>query len=306
MSPSVINRAARGPSTVLVGETGRNGVVATTVSYDPARSSWSVIHHLADSTVVARETQYSMARIREASIIAMLPDRSMGAAMWAGSLNRNHELQMVGRLTIDKQSDGLVYEEFLYDRGHSDQLILHSQTNCKRATTTAIQSAPPEPPSVAEAPSAPPTPQPSAPAPMPRGNSVPIYYERDGRAVFVDVILGSQPAHMLIDTGATDVTVSESLAQELLSRGEADEGPSAQVQLADGTTTTARNIYVHTLRIGDNVLRDIRAGVTPDGTDMLLGFPVLNQIGRFTIDTVNRRLNFGNCSPHFRVMGAAN
>ena len=46
-----------GPSTVLVGEIGRSSVVATTVSHDLIRSSWSVIHHLADSTVVARETQ---------------------------------------------------------------------------------------------------------------------------------------------------------------------------------------------------------------------------------------------------------
>jgi clan AA aspartic protease (TIGR02281 family) len=253
-----------GPSTVLVGETERNGVVATTVSHDPVRSSWSVIHHLADSTVVARETQYSMV---DAS-------QGVGAGAWAGYLNRNHNLQMIGRLTIDKQSDGLVYEEFLYDRGHSDQLIMHSQTNCA-PTTTVFQSTPP-------------TLQPSAPASISRGNSVPIYFERDGRAVFVDVTLGSQPAHLLIDTGSTNVTVSESLAEELLSRGEADEAPSAQVQLADGSTTTARNIYVHTLKIGDNVLRNVRAGVTPDGADMLLGFPVLNQIGRFTVDTIRR------------------
>ena len=149
-----------GASTVLVGETERNGVVATTVSHDPVRSSWSVIHHLADSTVVARETQYSMV---DAS-------QGVGAGAWAGYLNRNHNLQMIGRLTIDKQSDGLVYEEFLYDRGHGDRLIMHSQTNCA-PTTTVFQSTPP-------------TLQPSAPASISRGNSVPIYFDRDGRAVF--------------------------------------------------------------------------------------------------------------------------
>jgi clan AA aspartic protease (TIGR02281 family) len=269
-----------GASTVLVGEIGRNAVVATTVSRDPVRSSWSVIHHLADSTVVARETQYSMA------------DASQGVG-WAGHLNRNHDLHMVGRLTTDEQSDGLVYEEFLYDRGHSDQLILHSRTNCKRATTIVVQSAPPETPSLVEASSAPPTPQASARPSMPRGEGVPIYFERGGSAVYVDVILGSQAAHMLIDTGATKPTVSESLAQELLSRGEAAEGPQARVQLADGSTIIARIIYVHTFKIGDKILRDIEAGVTPDGTDMLLGFPVLNQVGRFTIDTNTNRLIFG-------------
>jgi predicted aspartyl protease len=45
--------------------------------------------------------------------------------------------------------------------------------------------------------------------------------------------------------------------------------------------------------IGSHVLRDVRAGVAPDGTDMLLGLPVLNKIGRFTIDSVNHKLIFG-------------
>jgi hypothetical protein len=35
------------------------------------------------------------------------------------------------------------------------------------------------------------------------------------------------------------------------------------------------------------------AGVAPDGADMLLGFPVLNQVGRFTIDTSAHLLIFG-------------
>jgi hypothetical protein len=51
-----------------------------------------------------------------------------------------------------------------------------------------------------------------------------------------------KPAHMLIATGATSVTVSESLAQELLLRGEAIEAPSAQVTFADGSTRIERNI----------------------------------------------------------------
>ena len=97
---------------------------------------------LADSTVVARETQYSIADASQGT----------GATKWVGNLNRNHDLHMVGQLTIDKQSDGLVYEEFLYDRGHSDQLIRHSQANCKRATTTVAQSAKQEPPSAAQPP----------------------------------------------------------------------------------------------------------------------------------------------------------
>ena len=52
-------------------------------------------------------------------------------------------------------------------------------------------------------------------------------------------------------------------------------------------------IIIDTVTIGGHVLRDVPAGVTPDGADMVLGLPVLNQIGRFTIDSVNHKLIFG-------------
>ena len=46
-------------------------------------------------------------------------------------------------------------------------------------------------------------------------------------------------------------------------------------------------------RIGGRVLHDILARVMPDGAEPLLGFPVLNQAGKFTIDTNGGQLIFG-------------
>jgi predicted aspartyl protease len=50
---------------------------------------------------------------------------------------------------------------------------------------------------------------------------------------------------------------------------------------------------IGTVTVGGHVLRDVRAGVSPDGAEMLLGLPLLNQIGRFTIDSANHKLIFG-------------
>ena len=47
--------------------------------------------------------------------------------------------------------------------------------------------------------------------------------------------------------------------------------------------------------IGDHTLIDVEAGVNPSDTgDMLLGFPVLNLFGKFTIDTNASQLTFGS------------
>jgi predicted aspartyl protease len=51
-------------------------------------------------------------------------------------------------------------------------------------------------------------------------------------------------------------------------------------------------IRIDTVRVGDRVLHDVIAGVMPNGAEPLLGFPVLNQAGRFTIDTKNSQLIF--------------
>jgi hypothetical protein len=40
-------------------------------------------------------------------------------------------------------------------------------------------------------------------------------------------------------------------------------------------------------------VNNVRMSVVPDGTEMLLGLPILNAIGRFTIDSANHQLTFG-------------
>ena len=122
------------------------------------------------------------------------------------------------------------------------------------------------------------------------GNSVPIYVKE--RSVWVDVQLGSLTRRMLIDTGATDVTVTKSVANDLLRRGDAVLGDPGEFRDFEGWKHIEDCIQILTLNIGGHTLHNIFAGVVPDEGEMLLGFPVLNQVGRFTIDTKNRQLIF--------------
>jgi uncharacterized protein YraI len=124
-------------------------------------------------------------------------------------------------------------------------------------------------------------------------DSVPIYVDDSGRAVRVDVQLGSMTQRMLIDTGATNLSLPRSVANDLLQRGEATLDDAGRVTIADGSMLAITRIRVGTLRIGDRVLHNIDAGVLPDGSEPLLSFPVLNQAGKFTIDTTAGQLIFG-------------
>jgi clan AA aspartic protease (TIGR02281 family) len=136
-----------------------------------------------------------------------------------------------------------------------------------------------------------PTAAPSA-APKQVADSVPIYLDDDGDSVWVDVQLGSLKQRMLIDTGATSTSVPKSVADDLLRRGEATLDDPHQVSMADGSTHDEDVIRISSVRVGDRVLHDVIAGVAPEQASPLVGFPVLNHAGRFTIDTKNSQLIF--------------
>ena len=156
---------------------------------------------------------------------------------------------------------------------------------------TNVTAEAPEPPTYAPPSYATPAYAPPAYASAPL-NSVPVTIKH--RAAYVDVLIGSMPVEMQIDTGATNMTITESVARQLVSSGEAEAGPDGEVTLADGSTRTSTHILVHTVTIGGHVLHDVMAGVVPDAGSMLLGFDVLRGVsGRVTIDFDHAQLIFG-------------
>jgi len=109
-----------------------------------------------------------------------------------------------------------------------------------------------------------------------QGNHIEVLLEGNVQGHFVaDGKINGRPVTFLLDTGATDVAIPAELADELgLSRG-------APVSLltANGQATGYRT-RLDTLNLGDIVLRDVRAIVTPgfDGDQILLGMSALKQL----------------------------
>lgn len=123
--------------------------------------------------------------------------------------------------------------------------------------------------------------------------ATPIYLDRDGRTVRVDVRIGSITERMVIDTGATGLSIPVWIADNLLWRREAVEAPSAIMTLANGQEEVRRGVKVWSVTVGAHTLPDVYATVAPHDAEPLLGFPVLNQAGRFTIDTIAGLLIMG-------------
>ena len=261
-------------ATLLVGQDATRPeyrVVRTDVFYSRNARSWEIHHYLSGGSEVSRGVQY-----------ALSDTSNDGRMQWVGSLNRNRNLRMVGELQIDRNSN-IYYDEWLYDGAQGGKLVFSASSACQRTDAPQTQVAQSNPPATG----------PSSSLPSP-SDSVPIYPSANGRAVYVDVQLGSKPVRMLIDTGATGVTITRSMALALIGDNEAVLLPqTGSARLADGSIREQEYVRIASLIIGGHKLSDVIAGVTPDGADMLLGFPVLNQVGRFTIDTNSNRLIFG-------------
>ena len=101
-----------------IGATGSNPVVQTYVGLSDDRS-WTVVHKLADGTMIDRAKQYSM---RDAT------DRTKIG--WRGRLNAVQHLWMEGRIMVRAAAGGKVYVENLYDEDKGNALIMHSETDC--------------------------------------------------------------------------------------------------------------------------------------------------------------------------------
>jgi len=97
---------------------------------------------------------------------------------------------------------------------------------------------------------------------------------RDGHFVMTGQI-NARPVQFMLDTGATNVAVPESVAETLrLERGE-----RVQVSTANGRTDAFRTT-LQRLQIGDIVLNNVRALVVPglDGEQVLLGMSAVKQL----------------------------
>lgn len=88
-------------------------------------------------------------------------------------------------------------------------------------------------------------------------------------------MINQVPVQFMLDTGATDVAIPASVASQLALQ----RGMPVQINTANGRSEGYRT-QLDQVKLGDIVLRDVRAVVTPglDGDQVLLGMSALRQL----------------------------
>ena len=131
-----------------------------------------------------------------------------------------------------------------------------------------------------------------APAVATALGSVPISFNGMGAEVAVSV--GTMPVTMVVDTGAQTLTVTETVANWLLSNGQATRGTTSdKFKVAGGEQKEFKSVEINTINVAGHELHKVHANVVPDGASMLLGLPILAGLTpKIAIDFTNATMTF--------------
>ena len=118
-----------------------------------------------------------------------------------------------------------------------------------------------------------------------------IKLERADGALYVPVLIDNAVTlKFVVDSGATDVTISSDVAQTLTRMGKlsrADYLGHGDFILADGSHLPSQLFVIRSLKVGDRELHDVTAVITNSRGSLLLGQSFLRRFKSWSID--NRR-----------------
>ena len=118
-----------------------------------------------------------------------------------------------------------------------------------------------------------------------------ISLERANGALYVPVMIDNTVTlKFIVDSGASDVTISSDVAQTLTRAGKLsgrDYLGHGEFILADGSHVPSQLFVIRSLKVGDRELHDVTAVITNSHGSLLLGQSFLRRFKSWSID--NRR-----------------
>jgi gag-polyprotein putative aspartyl protease len=190
-------------------------------------------------------------------------------------------------MTLEQAGWNIVYEAKPHDTDTSQAALFHGSNRVAAGVCNADYTVDgPQPAPTVEASAPAPACNPPTPAPA-SGDDVPFIQIR---GMMVIAIVGGHSLPMVVDTGAAMSSIPTALADRLIAEGHAQEAASGHMVMADGSSHDERTVIVDTLWLGSHSRSQVRVSVS-DG-EALLGLPVLNAIGRFTIDAQRGVVSF--------------
>jgi predicted aspartyl protease len=110
--------------------------------------------------------------------------------------------------------------------------------------------------------------------------------ERGGLVVPV-LIDDAITMRFVVDSGASDVSIPLDVVRKLVKLGQLTSDDfigTAVYTLADGSTLPSPTFRIHSMKIGDKMVRNLTGNVSPSGADPLLGQSFLSRFKTWSID----------------------
>lgn len=111
------------------------------------------------------------------------------------------------------------------------------------------------------------------------------------RSLYVDVVVDGKPTRMVVDSGASLLTLPAATATNLSIETPPD-APDLRLVMADGREIAAKRVTIDKVRVGDFIAEDVDAAVlsaTAVGAEPLLGMSYLGNF-KFEIDAASKTL----------------
>lgn len=114
-----------------------------------------------------------------------------------------------------------------------------------------------------------------------------INLETYGGVYKVWVKIGSLEQHFVLDSGASEISLSKNTERELIDNGIVTKGDyiePALFKLADGSIIECRRLIIPEMTIGNYTIKNIKASVGVSESPLLLGRSFLDNFSKWSID----------------------
>lgn len=114
-----------------------------------------------------------------------------------------------------------------------------------------------------------------------------IKLERDSGVFYIKVNIGGVNKNFVLDSGASEISISSNLERELIATGnlkKEDYLQPALYKIADGTIVTKRRVLIHKIKVGDFIINNVTASVGTSDVPLLLGKSFLDKFSKWSIN----------------------
>ena len=130
-----------------------------------------------------------------------------------------------------------------------------------------------------------------------RKNCEKIKLTKEGNVYYINVKIGSITRKFILDTGASEVNISEELERELIFEGiitKSDYLQKGNYKTANGSIQECRRVLIKSITVGGYTISNVTASISNDNSPILLGKSFLDKFKKWSIDNQKSELDLEN------------